>query len=297
MSHFSVVVIGEDIEGQLAPYCEQDEDFMVFQAIGQEQFEKFKLEYPDSDKAMQLGYVEYQEECKNEGTEPLSYLDFWAEDYHGAQKHEGHEGMGIMTNPQSKWDWYEIGGRWSGFFKLKSGATGQKYGQYFRAENPDVVTTEADVVTIKDWDLESARAKAAKEAEEYYMKADKILAGRPLVSWDEMLKKNDGNINLAREEYHSNEVMKDFRAADMFVWDGPESVLGSTKEQYIASQVNNTGVPYAIVKDGTWYEKGEMGWFGVSLNDKDPEQWANEFWKLLEELPPETKLTMVDCHI
>ena len=29
-------------------------------------------------------------------------------------------------NPKSKWDWYEIGGRWSGLLKLKDGKSGKK---------------------------------------------------------------------------------------------------------------------------------------------------------------------------
>ena len=55
---------------------------------------------------------------------------------------------------------------------------------------------------------------------------------------------------------------------------------------------------FAVIKDGKWYEKGEMGWWGACVsNEKDKEVWYKEFHKILEEQDPETLLTLVDCHI
>jgi hypothetical protein len=56
-------------------------------------------------------------------------------------------------------------------------------------------------------------------------------------------------------------------------------------------------VPYAVVKDGKWYQRGEMGWFGCSTQELDKETWNAQFRQLLEGLDPETWLTVVDCHI
>jgi hypothetical protein len=46
----------------------------------------------------------------------------WADEQHGLDE------TGIYTmstyNPQSKWDWWSVGGRWTGFYKLREGATG-----------------------------------------------------------------------------------------------------------------------------------------------------------------------------
>ena len=54
---------------------------------------------------------------------------------------------------------------------------------------------------------------------------------------------------------------------------------------------------FAVVKDGKWYECGKMGWWGVVTERKDQDEWETELKKLLENLPPDTLLTMFDCHI
>ena len=54
---------------------------------------------------------------------------------------------------------------------------------------------------------------------------------------------------------------------------------------------------FAVVKDGKWYELGKMGWWGVVTERKEPDEWEAELEKLLENLPPDTLLTMFDCHI
>ena len=68
-----------------------------------------------------------------------------------------------------------------------------------------------------------------------------------------------------------------------------------TREQYLA----RCGMPstFAVVKDGRFYERGEMGWWAVVIDEKDPEAWDKEFWKLLENVSDETMLSVVDCHI
>lgn len=54
---------------------------------------------------------------------------------------------------------------------------------------------------------------------------------------------------------------------------------------------------FAVVKDGKWYERGKMGWFAVVSDEKDKDAWSEEVKQLLATLPPDTLLTMYDCHI
>jgi hypothetical protein len=53
-------------------------------------------------------------------------------------------------------------------------------------------------------------------------------------------------------------------------------------------------VTFAVVKDGKWYESGE---WGCVANKKAEDLWESEFGKLLDGLPDDTLLTIVDCHI
>ena len=56
--------------------------------------------------------------------------------------------------------------------------------------------------------------------------------------------------------------------------------------------------PYAfITPDGEWVERGEMGWFGVGLNEMDKDEWDVKFREYLKTLDKDIILTQVDCHI
>lgn len=46
---------------------------------------------------------------------------------------------------------------------------------------------------------------------------------------------------------------------------------------------------------GRWHEKGNMGWFGVSTNNKS--DWKDIFKELLKKEKPEDYLVCCDCHI
>ena len=54
---------------------------------------------------------------------------------------------------------------------------------------------------------------------------------------------------------------------------------------------------FAIIKDGKWYEKGEMGWWGCVGNEKEQDHWNEEFAKLFDAIPDDEIVTVVDCHI
>jgi hypothetical protein len=51
-----------------------------------------------------------------------------------------------------------------------------------------------------------------------------------------------------------------------------------------------------MLKNGEWFAKGERGWFGMSSDD-NAENWVEEMEKLINSLPEDTLLTVVDCHI
>jgi hypothetical protein len=52
-------------------------------------------------------------------------------------------------NPDSKWDWYSVGGRWAGYFKLKPGATGELGEPGVFDNKPE---HDADIATVEDID-------------------------------------------------------------------------------------------------------------------------------------------------
>jgi hypothetical protein len=69
---------------------------------------------------------------------------------------------------------------------------------------------------------------------------------------------------------------------------------GTTKDQYINTDPGLSS--FAMLKDGRWYEKGSMGWWGVVCDDKGDE-WRGEFADLMGSLQDDQWITFVDCHI
>ena len=61
--------------------------------------------------------------------------------------------------------------------------------------------------------------------------------------------------------------------------------------------------PYCLIIDGVWYERGEMGWFGISNDKYSKDDWGQEvFDKLTEtlkekELADDAQVVVVDFHI
>lgn len=105
MSHFIVAVFhhaDEDIESLLAPFNEQDENYTVF------------VPHDYSYKELNETYHEVKEKYGYE-----TWSEFMRE-YYGFIRDE--EGVwGYMSNPNAKWDWYQVGGRWDCFFRTKDG--------------------------------------------------------------------------------------------------------------------------------------------------------------------------------
>jgi len=72
---------------------------------------------------------------------------------------------------------------------------------------------------------------------------------------------------------------------------------GMTKEEYVEQHARYCLTPFAVVKDGKWFERGKMGWWGIVFDERNKDEWSEEFRKLFDDLPPDTLLTLVDCHI
>jgi hypothetical protein len=146
VSHYCVLIIGEDPESQLEPFQEsgsmQDEDktYLEFEDETEElktDWETTLVNYvklPEgalflhkgmrnlSDYESYNGNLEIPDDLKTKIPIKELHPDFdaWAMEYHGAtEKEEGSGVYGYWHNPNGHWDWYELGGRWTGTLKLK----------------------------------------------------------------------------------------------------------------------------------------------------------------------------------
>lgn len=202
------------------------------------------------------------------------------------------------TNPNAKWDWYQIGGRWTGFFKPKKNATGELGKKAWCVESIE----EGYVDSIKkgDIDFEYMRAVAAEKAAEKFDKFTQVTNECPnFIPWSVLLEKYGQNYEAARDEYWTQPIIKALQNNEetrMWVHDDLNQFFVS-RETFIQNARNRVGCTFAVIKDGKWYERGNMGWWGTVSNEMDENEWQNQFSELFNNLPDDTLLTVVDCHI
>lgn len=273
MSHFTVLVIGDDIEKQLAPYQEN-----------------------------------------NMGDCPKEYMQFTEDEDYDLDEEAGKKGY--WSNPNTKWDWYSVGGRWTGYFKLKPGATGV-------VGEPGIMTEPAeagyaDQALKKDIDFDGMREESSKKAADFFDKLAAIVSKHPAAkSWaeirgqfevgddvfdsltDEVRKER---IEKARDFARNNpaqaELNKELSENEIHFFNGDAvEKYRIGREKTIQNARNSAISTYAVVINGRWYEKGEMGWWGISSNEMSAEEWNEKFAQLLDSVSDDTMLTIVDCHI
>lgn len=269
MSHFLVLVIGDNVEAQLAPYHE-------FECSGI--IDQYVQDVDVTDKCKEYGLRYYGLENKTVTDE--SQVDREGEHIWGFAVVDA-DGNIIKavnrTNPNKKWDWWVIGGRWCGFLKFKEGGRTN--------------------MGIKDViDFEGMRNEAGQKAAERWDKAAAAHGGTPWKTWvyirDVECK---GNIDDARAAYYSQPQVKAIKDALNAFLDVDQFL--ASRDEYIQSARDSATAPYAIVKDCQWIAKGEMGWFGMSDDKMVQDDWNKEVNKLIDSLPGDTIITCVDCHI
>jgi hypothetical protein len=90
-------------------------------------------------------------------------------------------------------------------------------------------------------------------------------------------------------------ALRDSQDREALWWDVDEFLVG--RKRYIETARNRACRTFGVVMDGKWYERGSMGWWGCVSDEKDEETWSVEFNSLVDNLPGDTVLTVVDCHI
>lgn len=224
------------------------------------------------------------------------------------------EVIGIFdrTNPNKQWDWWVIGGRWSNFLRLKPEVAAMRE-QLVREDKLDPFAVGERSFLIRDEgagpdylhanqakkgdvDFQAMRDEAAEEAREEWRKAHAVIAGREVPIWKDMLGEEPTreHVEAMRKAYQENPVVRDLYKAKFY--DGLER-LACTEDEYAARAAEGAVRTFAVVRDSIWHERGSMGWFGMVSDEKDEGEWNRQFNELLDGLPDDALLTVVDCHI
>lgn len=145
------------------------------------------------------------------------------------------------TNPNDKWDWCVVGGRYAGRLVNTQGAA-------------------CDSCRVGDLN-HVAMAAIRRDAR--------------IARWD------------AREKDLKRGTAPGTVA---YLYDIPED---AEREAYIETDPGFT--MFGMLNAGQWYERGDMGWFGMVSNEDDG--WYSKFSDLMAGLRPDQWITVVDCHI
>lgn len=356
MSHFVVFVIGDDVEKQLAPYDESIEVEPYFSP------EDMDLDSFNVRTAVEVLGKKPEEVTSQDAIDAMKKKYPDVDDY---VIEDGKFGRMTTYNPKSKWDWYQVGGRWQGLFVAKPGVrlTDENIGeQSWAAPEPDdsdeLLPRRCDRLRADqiDWDAmwlqyrTEARSKFKvwrsvfeEHGKPFGWSELAELIGKSLPEIDEkyqgMLRDfesraragvfdpppeevanvkakhgvshafdrpdfvtlfdNGGplTVELLRPIYHGQPAIFAYnRMKNGFSFTGPVEAFGFDEDEYVKN-ARNWVVPYAFVINGEWVAKGKMGWFGMSNDKVGREDWNSKFWDMIESLPPETMITVVDCHI
>lgn len=166
------------------------------------------------------------------------YPEFWnsfeetytkfGDDWNGNNWRKDEDGVWAVYssyNPNSKWDWYSVGNRWSNSIKTKSGEF-------------------VDICKFGEIDFEPYSDNCYEDGKDWL--------GNP---------------------------------------------CKKLKEGYEWHYDNKDNFPFCVVIDGVWYEKGDMGWWGMVANEKGEKEWNGEVAALLEKIPADADVYNVDFHI
>lgn len=213
-------------------------------------------------------------------------------------------------NPNKKWDWWVVGGRWSGFLTPKAEADARDPSDPDAPAKgrPGLMGSEAnpagvDVIRKGDVDFEAMRAEARREASAKWNKVREIIGPvmDGFVGWEKVREELfPGDIDKAREFYHAQPAKKALaeaaKADRSLFWVNVEDFLGE-HDPYVEQAGHRATVLFAALKDGQWVERGQMGWWGCVSNEKDRDTWDSDFNAMLDALPEDAWLAVVDCHI
>lgn len=303
MSHFTVLVTAknkQDLETRLLPYHE-------YECTGIEAYIQF---VPGDIQEMQRDWECNKTEYEN--------FDAFAKDYYGYKKND--EGVyGHWTNPNAKWDWWQIGGRWTGLLRLKSNRllvagsrngnpglmtpinVNHKYADFAPANEIDWEGIETDWRRKERewWGKHQVYLSLAKSTDHYpndvHEKAGKLWQEE--TPRGELARKTFGGLQTALEyEYANYLAMKD-NEHWFHDWDQIAKIL-MPQEQFERTLEKTHAMTYAFIDlEGKWQQRGEMGWFGCDDESKGTPDYDLAWWDFVRSIPDELIVYSVDCHI
>ncbi len=172
------------------------------------------------------------------------------------------------TNPNSKWDWWVTGGRWS--------------------DSKDVVIKKKDV------NIDAMVNSYKDSITNVYNNVHAIFEKYPgFRLWNEIFNEcNDQD--KACDIYNAQQGAKEMNK--YWLTDTEKRMIkDGNLESYLETKLKEYAPCFGIVTEDDWYESANMGWFGITTNNDT--NWYDNFISLWNKIPDDYYIWTVDCHI
>lgn len=267
MSHYAVLVIhdkGQDIEELLAPY---DENLKV------EPYIEYK--HNDAIEMIKKEYIPFNNDIKDYSVDEL--LNWFVKQYSSYSLKDGD--IYTTYNPNSRWDWYQIGGRFSDKLEL---------------------TDEGIKEAIKQHDHGWFGQASKKEQIEYV----RYTSSAPIkyIKWFTSLsQERKDELRRWWEINIDDDELKEGEEKDKFFFWKPEWFKRRYKDIDTYLKINEFTTFFAVITpDGKWYAPSKMGLFACTDGKPEDElKFDLEFYGrfIKPNLDSDLICTVVDCHI
>ena len=193
------------------------------------------------------------------------------------------------ANPDAKYDYYCVIGEDS-FARFQGSTLVMKDGSH------------ASRGRVGDIDIEATVNEAVNEKLARYRKVHEAVGNLGHKTWPEFLKRVEDKeitIDEARTIYHAQEDVKRFAE-----WARSQNNPFMDADEYACTEdkfVENETIPVFCANIlGEWVEQAEMGWWGMTSNEKSKADWKSLLERTLrkaQEEHPDEEFHFLDCHI
>lgn len=235
-------------------------------------------------------------------------FDAFITDYAGYKFNEAEGKYGYYRNPSAKWDWYQIGGRWRGFFPVKPDAWDRIVVGESGAFDNEQTPGHSDVVRLCDIDMDVVANKTRERAEKFWGEWQEWLGGKRFNAFDgpRHIAMSIGLLRVEQGPALSDHAQRAISWAGEVPEKDPRSSWHDvarlmSKDDFMAKYID-CFCPiktYAALDNDGWHAPGTIGWFGCSDDTPDAYvQFAREFvGRFIKNGSPSDTLVLIDYHI
>jgi hypothetical protein len=256
--HFLVLVLGPDVERQLALYGTRTKLSAYRHYVPSEEIEHSRAVFRRD---------------RTYGVDPddLSAVIAWlAGDDLGGSIGQDEQGWYYWStyNWKSRWDSWTVGGGWERALISRPGGA---------VVHPDAsrYTGSPDPERAEQWNRaapgERVRGAQALKGDIDFEAMQREALAQAAKTWDEW--------EASRHTERPDELLA-------------KQVGGFTREQHLARSSWCSGY---LVVDGLWHERGDLG-LRVDVTDERVAEWSASVTDQLDRLPADALITCVDCH-